>query len=168
VACCGGEGTYGVPLSATCGYGEYMECDNPNKYGSWDGFHPSEAAYKAIAMGPLRGTYTTFNCFPFAKKKALQLLPSPVHVQSLLSSALLWNTRSSTTYKLNYVTIYISAVTAIGTRVVSDYFFGRKYAIKDVIYGCDDFCLITEPRTVLHFMDVAQVTRCLLFYLFFF
>jgi hypothetical protein len=104
----------------------------------------------------------------FRKKKALQLLPSPVHVQSLLNSALLWNTRSSTTYKLNYVTIYISAVTAIGTRVVSDYFFGRKYAIKDVIYGCDDFCLITEPRTVLHFMDVAQVTRCLLFYLFFF
>ncbi|GJN18219.1 hypothetical protein PR202_gb05359 [Eleusine coracana subsp. coracana] len=58
VACCGGEGTYGVSLSATCGLGEYKVCDNPDKYGSWDGFHPSEAAYKAIAMGLLRGTYT--------------------------------------------------------------------------------------------------------------
>nr|CAB3473745.1 unnamed protein product [Digitaria exilis] len=58
VACCGGEGTYGVAPTAACGYGEYKVCDNPDKYGSWDGFHPSEAAYKAIAMGLLRGTYT--------------------------------------------------------------------------------------------------------------
>ncbi|PUZ55577.1 hypothetical protein GQ55_5G223600 [Panicum hallii var. hallii] len=58
VACCGGEGTYGVSPALACGYGEYKVCDNPDKYGSWDGFHPSEAAYKAIAMGLLRGTYT--------------------------------------------------------------------------------------------------------------
>lgn len=58
MACCGGEGTYGVSPTAACGYGEYKVCDNPDKYGSWDGFHPSEAAYKAIAMGLLRGTYT--------------------------------------------------------------------------------------------------------------
>lgn len=58
VACCGGEGPYGVSLSTACGYGDYKVCDNPDKYGSWDGFHPSEAAYKAIAMGLLRGTYT--------------------------------------------------------------------------------------------------------------
>jgi len=58
VACCGGEGTYGVSPAVACGYGEYKVCDNPDKYGSWDGFHPSEAAYKAIAMGLLRGTYT--------------------------------------------------------------------------------------------------------------
>lgn len=58
VACCGGEGPYGVSLSTACGYGDYKVCDNPDKYGSWDGFHPSEAAYKGIAMGLLRGTYT--------------------------------------------------------------------------------------------------------------
>ncbi|XP_062206361.1 GDSL esterase/lipase At1g28600-like [Phragmites australis] len=58
VACCGGEGTYGVSLTTTCGYGDYKVCDNPDKYGSWDGFHPSEAAYRAIAMGLLRGSYT--------------------------------------------------------------------------------------------------------------
>lgn len=58
VACCGGEGPYGVSLATACGYGDYKVCDNPDKYGSWDGFHPSEAAYKAIAMGLLRGKYT--------------------------------------------------------------------------------------------------------------
>jgi len=58
VACCGGEGSHGVSPAVACGYGEYKVCDNPDKYGSWDGFHPSEAAYKAIAMGLLRGTYT--------------------------------------------------------------------------------------------------------------
>ncbi|KAF0920054.1 hypothetical protein E2562_032746 [Oryza meyeriana var. granulata] len=58
VACCGGGGPYGVSASAACGYGEYKVCDNPKKYASWDGFHPSEAAYKAIAAGLLRGPYT--------------------------------------------------------------------------------------------------------------
>ncbi|KAL5222478.1 hypothetical protein ABZP36_027191 [Zizania latifolia] len=58
VACCGGGGPYGVSPTARCGYGEYKVCDDPQKYGSWDGFHPSEAAYKAIAIGLLRGSYT--------------------------------------------------------------------------------------------------------------
>ncbi|CAO2191251.1 unnamed protein product [Urochloa humidicola] len=58
VACCGGGGPYGVSPTTKCGYGEYTVCDNPEKYGSWDGFHPSEAAYKVIAMGLLRGSYT--------------------------------------------------------------------------------------------------------------
>ncbi|CAL4962355.1 unnamed protein product [Urochloa decumbens] len=58
VACCGGGGSYGVSPTTGCGYGEYTVCDNPEKYGSWDGFHPSEAAYRAIAMGLLRGSYT--------------------------------------------------------------------------------------------------------------
>ncbi|XBI64806.1 hypothetical protein VPH35_044834 [Triticum aestivum] len=57
-ACCGGGGPYGVSMTARCGYGEYKVCDDPQKYGSWDGFHPSEAAYKGIAIGLLRGTYT--------------------------------------------------------------------------------------------------------------
>ncbi|KAG8056025.1 hypothetical protein GUJ93_ZPchr0001g32270 [Zizania palustris] len=58
VACCGGGGPYGVSTTARCGSGEYKVCDDPQKYGSWDGFHPSEAAYKAIAIGLLWGSYT--------------------------------------------------------------------------------------------------------------
>ncbi|CAO2165751.1 unnamed protein product, partial [Urochloa humidicola] len=58
VACCGGGWPYGVSPTTTCGLGTYTVCDNPEKYGSWDGFHPSEAAYRAIAMGLLRGSYT--------------------------------------------------------------------------------------------------------------
>ncbi|CAO1948488.1 unnamed protein product [Urochloa humidicola] len=58
VACCGGGGPYSVSPTTGCGYGKYTVCDNPEKYGSWDGFHPSEAVYRAIAMGLLRGSYT--------------------------------------------------------------------------------------------------------------
>uniref|UniRef100_A0A0D9YCG6 GDSL esterase/lipase n=1 Tax=Oryza glumipatula TaxID=40148 RepID=A0A0D9YCG6_9ORYZ len=58
VACCGGRGPYGVSASVRCGYGEYKVCDDPAKYASWDGFHPSEAAYKGIAIGLLQGSYT--------------------------------------------------------------------------------------------------------------
>ncbi|TVU35747.1 hypothetical protein EJB05_17650 [Eragrostis curvula] len=57
VACCSG-GLFGVSATAGCGYGDYKVCDNPEKYGSWDGIHPSEATYKAIARGLLEGTYT--------------------------------------------------------------------------------------------------------------
>ncbi|KAL6615694.1 hypothetical protein ACP70R_037964 [Stipagrostis hirtigluma subsp. patula] len=58
VACCGGGGPYGVSQSVRCGRGAYKVCDHPEKYGSWDGMHPSEAAYKAIAFGLLGGSYT--------------------------------------------------------------------------------------------------------------
>ncbi|KAF8675876.1 hypothetical protein HU200_047369 [Digitaria exilis] len=59
VACCGGEGPYGVSVTSSvkCGRGKYRLCRNPGKYGSWDGMHPSEAVYRAIAMGLLRGSY---------------------------------------------------------------------------------------------------------------
>ncbi|XP_051225207.2 sinapine esterase [Lolium perenne] len=53
VACCAG-----VSTASSCGYGEYTVCDDPQKYGSWDGFHPSEVVYEAIANGLLRGPYT--------------------------------------------------------------------------------------------------------------
>nr|XP_051225212.1 GDSL esterase/lipase At1g28590-like [Lolium perenne] len=33
VACCGGEGFYGVSATVRCGNGEYMLCDDPRKYG---------------------------------------------------------------------------------------------------------------------------------------
>ncbi|TKW15676.1 hypothetical protein SEVIR_5G253200v4 [Setaria viridis] len=58
VACCGGGDPYGVTPNVSCGRGEYKLCHNPRKHGSWDGMHPSEAVYKAIAMGLLRGSYT--------------------------------------------------------------------------------------------------------------
>ncbi|CAO2165749.1 unnamed protein product [Urochloa humidicola] len=58
VACCGGGDPYGVAPNVRCGYGEYSLRHNPDKYGSWDGMHPSEAMYKGIAMGLLRGSYT--------------------------------------------------------------------------------------------------------------
>jgi hypothetical protein len=47
-----------VSATIRCGNGEYMLCDDPRKYGSWDGLHPSEAVYKVIANGLLRGSYT--------------------------------------------------------------------------------------------------------------
>ncbi|PWZ32003.1 GDSL esterase/lipase [Zea mays] len=58
VACCGAEGPYGVSPTTSCGLGEYKLCDNPEKYGSWDGLHPTESAYRVIAMGLLLGSYT--------------------------------------------------------------------------------------------------------------
>jgi hypothetical protein len=59
VACCGGQGFYGMSTTVICGNGEYMLCDDPQKYGSWDGLHPSEVVYKVIANGLLRdSTYT--------------------------------------------------------------------------------------------------------------
>ncbi|BAS73437.1 Os01g0650100, partial [Oryza sativa Japonica Group] len=57
-ACCGGGGPYGVSETARCGHGEYKVCDDPQLYGSWDDYHPSEAVFKAIAIGLLRGSYT--------------------------------------------------------------------------------------------------------------
>ncbi|KAL6842658.1 hypothetical protein ACP4OV_027502 [Aristida adscensionis] len=58
VACCGKEGPYGVSTYVGCARGNFTLCDNPDKYGSWDAFHPSEAVYKAMAFGLLRGSYT--------------------------------------------------------------------------------------------------------------
>ena len=41
-----------------CGRGEYKLCENPETHGSWDGLHPSESVYRAIAMSLLRGSRT--------------------------------------------------------------------------------------------------------------
>ncbi|KAL6868115.1 hypothetical protein ACP4OV_014960 [Aristida adscensionis] len=57
VACCGGRGPYGVAKGASCGSGDYKVCDDPDRYASWDGFHPTEAVYMVIAKGLLQGSY---------------------------------------------------------------------------------------------------------------
>ncbi|TVU35780.1 hypothetical protein EJB05_17683 [Eragrostis curvula] len=57
VACCGGKGPYGVASGSGCGYGDYKVCDDPDKYGSWDALHPTEAVYMAIAMSLLQGSH---------------------------------------------------------------------------------------------------------------
>ncbi|CAL4948435.1 unnamed protein product [Urochloa decumbens] len=51
VACCAGGDPNDLTSNLRCGREEYSLCHNPEKYGSWDGIHPSEAMYKAIAMG---------------------------------------------------------------------------------------------------------------------
>ncbi|KAK4399205.1 GDSL esterase/lipase [Sesamum angolense] len=59
VACCGGGGPYNVNLSVYCGDPPSKTCDDPSLYVSWDGLHFTEAAYKWIALGLLKGPYTT-------------------------------------------------------------------------------------------------------------
>ncbi|KAG1346437.1 putative GDSL esterase/lipase [Cocos nucifera] len=56
-ACCGGGGPSGC--SIPCGDPGFTVCSDPSKYVSWDGLHLTEAAYRAIARGLLKGSYTT-------------------------------------------------------------------------------------------------------------
>ncbi|XP_078153442.1 GDSL esterase/lipase At1g28600-like [Carex rostrata] len=59
MACCGAEGPYNYSSIASCGNQGSMVCSDPSKYASWDGLHMTEAAYKAIAHGVLRGSYSS-------------------------------------------------------------------------------------------------------------
>ncbi|XP_072966041.1 GDSL esterase/lipase At1g28570-like [Typha angustifolia] len=56
-ACCGEGGPYNFNFSALCGVSNVTACNNPSTYVSWDGVHMTEAAYKYIAGGWLRGPY---------------------------------------------------------------------------------------------------------------
>ncbi|KAL0442676.1 UNVERIFIED_CONTAM: GDSL esterase/lipase [Sesamum latifolium] len=58
-ACCGGGGPYNVDLTVYCGDPPSNTCDDPSLYVSWDGLHFTEAAYKWIALGLVKGPYTT-------------------------------------------------------------------------------------------------------------
>ncbi|PIN18846.1 Sinapine esterase [Handroanthus impetiginosus] len=58
-ACCGGEGPYNMNFAVQCGYSPSKSCKDPSLYVNWDGVHLTEAAYKRIALGLLRGSYTT-------------------------------------------------------------------------------------------------------------
>ncbi|XP_047973950.1 GDSL esterase/lipase At1g28570-like [Salvia hispanica] len=58
--CCGGCGPYNIdPLLS----GNHV-CENPSEYVGWDGLHLTEAAYRAVATGLIKESYTIprINC----------------------------------------------------------------------------------------------------------
>ncbi|KAG8067482.1 hypothetical protein GUJ93_ZPchr0005g15851 [Zizania palustris] len=57
--CCGagGEGTYNYNNKARCGMSGSSACSDPGNYLIWDGIHLTEAAYRSIADGWLKGPY---------------------------------------------------------------------------------------------------------------
>jgi hypothetical protein len=56
--CCGsGGGKYNYQNSARCGMSGASACANPAAHLSWDGIHLTEAAYKQITDGWLKGPY---------------------------------------------------------------------------------------------------------------
>jgi phospholipase/lecithinase/hemolysin len=57
-ACCGaGGGKYNYDNSKRCGMAGASACSDPSKYLSWDGIHLTEAAYRQITNGWLKGPY---------------------------------------------------------------------------------------------------------------
>nr|GLL45851.1 GDSL esterase/lipase At1g28590-like [Ipomoea trifida] len=58
-ACCGVGGPYNYNNNVGCKVPESSVCEHPSSYVSWDGIHLTEAAYKWIAHGLLKGTYMT-------------------------------------------------------------------------------------------------------------
>ncbi|KAJ4818491.1 GDSL esterase/lipase [Rhynchospora pubera] len=55
--CCGGGGPYNYNSSATCGQPGVPACSNPSTYINWDGIHLTEAAYRIVATGWMKGPY---------------------------------------------------------------------------------------------------------------
>ncbi|KAG0517360.1 hypothetical protein BDA96_09G082700 [Sorghum bicolor] len=57
--CCGagGQGKYNYNNSARCGMSGASACTDPGNYLIWDGIHLTEAAYRSIADGWLKGPY---------------------------------------------------------------------------------------------------------------
>ncbi|CAM0957380.1 unnamed protein product [Alopecurus aequalis] len=59
--CCGagGQGKYNYNNKARCGMSGSSACSDPQNYLIWDGIHLTEAAYRSIANGWLKGPYAT-------------------------------------------------------------------------------------------------------------
>ncbi|KAK1693763.1 hypothetical protein QYE76_010460 [Lolium multiflorum] len=59
--CCGagGQGKYNYNNKARCGMSGASACSDPQNYLIWDGIHLTEAAYRSIANGWLKGPYAT-------------------------------------------------------------------------------------------------------------
>ncbi|KAF5177356.1 GDSL esterase/lipase, partial [Thalictrum thalictroides] len=60
-ACCGAGGNYHFNLQTMCGTGEVSACSNPNQLISWDGIHPTQAAYQRMAEWLIRNL-KVFSC----------------------------------------------------------------------------------------------------------
>lgn len=58
-ACCGGGGPYNFNYTARCGHTGSKVCKDPSTYANWDGVHLTEKAYRHIATGLLKGTFTS-------------------------------------------------------------------------------------------------------------
>ncbi|KFK44741.1 hypothetical protein AALP_AA1G296900 [Arabis alpina] len=56
-ACCGLGGPYNFNFSIKCGTRGSEYCSDPSKYVNWDGVHLTEAAYRWISEGLLKGPY---------------------------------------------------------------------------------------------------------------
>ncbi|XP_022854910.1 GDSL esterase/lipase At5g45910 [Olea europaea var. sylvestris] len=59
VTCCGGGGPYNFNDSARCGHTGSRACLDPSTHANWDGFHLTEAAYRHIALGMVKGPFTS-------------------------------------------------------------------------------------------------------------
>ncbi|WVY94135.1 hypothetical protein V8G54_033223 [Vigna mungo] len=57
-ACCGKGGPYNFNELVKCGDPSVNVCDDPSKYIGWDGIHLTEAAYKLIAQGIIKGQHS--------------------------------------------------------------------------------------------------------------
>lgn len=57
--CCGagGQGKFNYNNKARCGMAGASACADPGNYLIWDGIHLTEAAYRSIADGWLKGPY---------------------------------------------------------------------------------------------------------------
>nr|GMC85642.1 GDSL esterase/lipase At1g28590-like [Ipomoea batatas] len=75
-ACCGGGGPYNSNEHVYCGSQLSTVCDSPSSYINWDGSHLTEAAYRWIANGLLKGPYTS----PQINGQFLVLFVSTGHV----------------------------------------------------------------------------------------
>jgi phospholipase/lecithinase/hemolysin len=53
--CCGGPGRFNYNQTIFCGDPGAVTCKDPSKRVFWDGVHLTEAAYRHIAAGWLRG-----------------------------------------------------------------------------------------------------------------
>ncbi|PIA62294.1 hypothetical protein AQUCO_00200352v1 [Aquilegia coerulea] len=60
-ACCGAGGNYHFTLARMCGTDEAGVCSNPNQFISWDGIHPTQAAYQRMAEWLIKDL-SVFHC----------------------------------------------------------------------------------------------------------
>ncbi|XP_019099255.1 PREDICTED: GDSL esterase/lipase At1g28580-like isoform X1 [Camelina sativa] len=56
-ACCGVGGPYNYTSVTQCGTDVVEGCSDPSKYVAWDGVHMTEAAYRLMSEGILKGPY---------------------------------------------------------------------------------------------------------------